>query len=274
MLRQVVKVNRIFGCSYKVKEGEYLTLYQYDMNDGYGHELNMPDKTSIGLKDKDLNLKCIGNDVHILFNVNPAISENTLIVSDSDYVRIKGTGNNYEFGIIKMFNFTDWKSSKDGVMSLQKHMADTNGLAKTDQRCFNLSSKIETYNTARQSGQILLFMMAFVIVLFCISADIIIHFKVKSEMEDEQKMFCGLFRIGITDKEGMRIVYNKNICYFLMPMLIGCFMGLFYNYAISSTYGYGMAGVICSLGISMLLLVIQFIMIKLYSRNELSIMSV
>lgn len=268
-LLAISEVNKVFGCSYKVKEGEYLTLYQYDLDDGYGHEVNMPDRMSIELKNTDLNLRCIGEDVRILLNVNPAISENTLIVSDNDYVRIKEESNNYEPGIIKMFNFADWKNSKDGVMNLQQHMADANGLDKSDQRCFNLSSKIEAYNTAKQSGQILLFMMAFVVILFCISADIMIHFKIKSEMEDEKKMFYGLFRIGITDKESMRIVYNKNICYYLIPMLIGCFIGVFYNYVVNGIYGYGMTGMKYSLCISILLLAIQFIIVKQYSKNEI-----
>jgi ABC-type antimicrobial peptide transport system permease subunit len=117
-------------------------------------------------------------------------------------------------------------------------------------------------------------MMAFVIILFYISADIIIHFKIKSEIEDEQKMFCGLSRIGITDKESMRIVYNKNVCYFLIPILIGCFIGVFYNYGVSSTFGYGMADIKYSLCISILFLVIQLIIVKQYSKNEIKVMGI
>lgn len=265
------EVNRVFGSNYSVGENEFITLYQYDLNDGYPHEKNMiiPDRVNIDMKDKDLNLRCIGREIRILFNDNPATADYTLIISDSDYARVKEQGENYRPGVLKMFAFPDWKSSKTGVDSLQQYMTATNGVKMSELKYYKVTSKIENYNTAKQSCQLLLFMMSFVITLFCLSADIMFHFKIKSEMEDERKMFAGLFRLGITDIELRKILYNKNKCYFLVPIPIGCVLGIFYSYAITNVNGYGLTSIYYCLCISLFLMTIQYLTTKWYTLNEI-----
>lgn len=271
-LLSVSEVNKVFGSNYSVGDNEYITLYQIDLNDGYPHEKNMiiPDKINIDMKDKGLNLNCIGREIRILFNDNPATADYTLIISDNDYTRVKEKGNSYRPGIIKMFKFSDWRSSKNGVDSLQQYMTAANGIKNSELKYYKLTSKIETYNTAKQSSQLLLFMMSFVIILFCISADIMIHFKIKSEMEDEKKMLTGLFRIGLTDKECMELINKKNLYYYLAPIPIGCIIGSFYVFTITNTNRYGLTGVKYSLSISLLLMLFQIIIVKYYSINEMN----
>jgi len=57
--------------------------------------------------------------------------------------------------------------------------------------------------------------MLFIVVLFFGASDVMIHFKIKAESEEEQRMLTGLYRIGVTAEEMLGMIRYKNVYYFL-----------------------------------------------------------
>ena len=74
--------------------------------------------------------------------------------------------------------------------------------------CFSLhmlSSKIETYSVAKQSSEVLTFLLLFVDILFLVAANICIFYKIKSELKEEKHIIYKLYRVGITDRKSTRL---------------------------------------------------------------------
>jgi len=53
--------------------------------------------------------------------------------------------------------------------------------------------------------------MFFIVVLFYGASNVMIHFKIKAEAEEEQRMLSSLNRIGVTSKEMLGMIRHKNI---------------------------------------------------------------
>ena len=85
-----------------------------------------------------------------------------------------------------MFNFSQWKDSGNAMQELQEKMSRMNELPMEDQSAYMLSSKIETYSVAKQSSEVLTFLLLFVDILFLVAANICIFYKIKSELKEEK----------------------------------------------------------------------------------------
>jgi ABC-type lipoprotein release transport system permease subunit len=262
------EVNQLAGCSYAVNQGEYLVIYQYDLKDGYAHQMNLTQNCKFNLGTEDLELKYAGQDVRILFNHNHGFADRTLVLNDEDYKRVEEQADGYYSGIIKCFSLDDWQNSKEGANVLQQTLSDRNHLDISGQFYYKITSKLETYETAKKSAQFLIIVLFFVMSLFYVSANAIIFFKIQGEMEDEERMYRGLFRIGISEKEMQNIIRYKNVFYCLIPLLFGCTIGTFYNYTTNTIAQYRIVGIeYCSI-ISAFLLSVQCGIIILLSHYE------
>lgn len=264
----VSEINRLSGSNYTVNPGEYLVIYQYDMRDGYEHEMNMSSTVNFDLNSGTLLLKYAGQDIKILLNGN-SFAEYTLLLNDADYKTMEEKEVGFIPGVVKCFAFSSWKDSGEGLEALQKALTAQNHCVDDDQeRYFRISSKLEEFRIGQQSSQFLIFVIAFVSLLFFISSDIIIYFKIKGEAEDEAVMYRGLYRIGISANETHVILERKNKIYFMQPLLYGVAAGVFFCFAVSSENGYGLAGVAFSAAVSVLLLTIQHFLLKYITGDE------
>lgn len=88
-------------------------------------------------------------------------------------------------------------------------MSRMNELPMEDQSAYMLSSKIETYSVAKQSSEVLTFLLLFVDILFLVAANICIFYKIKSELKEEKQIIYKLYRVGITDQELWKILFEK-----------------------------------------------------------------
>lgn len=118
-------------------------------------------------------------------------------------------------------------------------MSRMNELPMEDQSAYMLSSKIETYSVAKQSSEVLTFLLLFVDILFLVAANICIFYKIKSELKEEKHIIYKLYRVGITDQELWKILFEKNICYYFVSLIIAIFIGVFYSYSVNAIYDYG-----------------------------------
>lgn len=264
----VSEINHLTGADYKVNQGEYLAIYQYDLNDGYEHEMNISGSISFDLSTGTRLLNYAGSDVRILFNRN-SFAYMSLLVSDADYKTIEEQGKGFISGIIKCFTFSDFKDSGRGLTALSETLSSQNHCVDADQeRYFRISSKLEEYQTAEQSTQFLFFVISFTALLFYVSADVIIYFKLQGEAEDEKLMYRGLNRIGISGSEIHGILNGKNKLHFLLPAFFGAAVGIFFCFAVSLPNGYGLYGIAYAAVVSVFLLLVQVIVLICVTRTE------
>jgi hypothetical protein len=271
------EVNRLTGTDYIVKSGEYLVIYQYDLNDGYGHELDVSGTRSFDLRTGTLQLEYAGQDVRILFNNNHGFADKTLLLNDADYKTIEEgeKRNGYYSGVIKCFTFSDWRNSGQGLQVLQQSLSDQTSFVDASQKAyFKISSKLEAYETAQQSARFLIFVISFVVVLFYLAANVIIYFKIQGEAEEEKCMYRGLYRIGISGEEMWGILKRKNKLYCLIPLYTGSAVGVFFCFATSSLNGYGLSGIAFAAAVSAFLLLLQGLILICFTRCEEKILGV
>ena len=263
------EVNDKFGCEFKVAPGQFIQLFQYDENDGYEHDLQPVKKISVKCRDgSELHLELEGQENKILLNSCRSLADKTLIVNEQDYMKIKENSSEYMCETAVMYQFGDWQTSGTAIRELQESMSKQNSLSEEDQYVYTLSSKIESYETAQQSSEVLAFLLFFVDAMFFAAANISIFYKVKSELNDEKHIALNLYRVGITDKEFWNILTKKNGCYYLIPVLSAILIGVFYSYSVNSVYEYGKAGLICGLIVSCILLLVQVLIIWKVTKYE------
>lgn len=268
-LLPVSEVNKEFKCDYNVAEGKFLTVFQVDLKDGYGHEMSSPESVQFKCGNESLNLLSASADVRILFNRNPTFADRTLILSDNDYRKIASGCDQVWKGTMNLYSFADWKDSGKGVDAVQRYLSEKNQVRPSEEHYYKASSRFEAYTTARQSAEFLIFIMFFVVVLFYAASNIMIHFKVRAESEEEERMLSGLSRIGATSEEMLGMIRHKNLYYYLPQVVLGLFIGVLYNYKMNEFYGLGGKAAGYSLLVGISLLAIQFIGVIKYSRREL-----
>lgn len=271
-LLTVSEVNKEFQCDYKISKGEFLIVFQYDLKDGYKHEMIAPKMVTFNCGDEKVQLKSVGSDTRILFNRNPTFADTTLILNDEDYSKIASKSHEFWKGTMKLFSFDNWKNSTKGIDTVQKYLLEKNKVDQSKQKYYKASSRIETYNTAKQSAEFLIFLMSFIVVLFCIASHIMIHFKIKAEAEEEQRMLSSLYRIGVTEEEMLRMIQYKNMYYYMPQSIIGLLIGGFYVYAytVKELCGYGWKAAGYSLLIGLVVMMLEFVVARRYARRELS----
>ncbi|MGC7870203.1 FtsX-like permease family protein [Desulfosporosinus sp. SYSU MS00001] len=263
-------VNKEFGTSYQIPKGEFLTVFQFDFQDGYQHDLTLPSTVGFDCGKETMELKSAGSDVRILFNRNPTLADRNLVLNDADYREIAGQSSDYWAGVLKLYSFKQWQNSGKGIAAVQNYLLEKNRVDQAEQqRYFRATSRIESYTLAQQSAEFLLFVMFFVEALFCAASNIMIHFKIKAEEEEEQRLLSGLCRLGVTEEEMLTMIRHKNIYYFIPQLIAGLFMGSFYGYVVNEFYGYGWQAAGYSLLIGLGLAALQFVIVMRYSRREL-----
>jgi hypothetical protein len=263
------QANANFGCDYRIERGKFLSVFQYDLTDGYGHDLSAPEEVHFDCEASDLALTSSGQDVRILTNVNPAFADRTLVVSDADFSLIASGCRDYWRGTAKLYDFDRWEDSKGGVEAVQNRLLEANRVDQSEQRYFRASSRIEAYATARQSAEFLIFLASFVIALFLTAADVMIHFKIRTETEEERRMLLGLRRIGVTGGEMLEMIRFKNGAYFMPQAIFGLALGTFYSHSLSRNINSGWKATAFSLILGAPFVAFQGELTKKCSKREL-----
>ncbi|WP_411681863.1 FtsX-like permease family protein [Clostridium thailandense] len=258
------QVNSILKRNYNIKKGTFMTIFQYDLKDGYGHDLSSPEEMVIACNNKNIKLKSEGSKVDILVDKN-YMADRTIMVNNDDYEQIKNTSKDYGNVTLKLFNFEDWKKSGVIVDKLQRQLNELNYKNSQESKYYKISSRIEEYKTAQQSSLFLIVTVSFVVILFWFSANIILHLKLQLEFEDECGKYRNLYRIGMQEAETKRLILNKHYCMFIVPIFLGAIIAMFYNYSINAVSNYGWAAIkYCSI-VSIIVIIVQAIFVKIYT---------
>lgn len=262
----VSEINKKFGCDYQIEPGEFLNLFPYDMGDGYKHEL-IPVDSCIMLSGN--RLRSAGYDVRILWNQNPAFADRTLIVGDEDFAYAVQSSD-YWSGTIHMFSLEDWRASAGFVNGLQRLLQERSNVSeKEHERFYKASSKLDDFQRGKLSGDFLLFVMSFVILLLYLAQWILIHFRILAEREEMRRMVRSLRLVGTAKEEILQILRFKNRVRFLPQILTGWIgAGVLIYFSVRCMYGMGMLGECVSGGMALVLFLGTMIFIPGYSRRE------
>lgn len=236
----VTEVNQSFACDYQIEEGQFLNLFQYDPEDGYEHDMQPISAITLDGNEK---LYSVGSNMKILFNQNPAFADRTLIVSDSDFEKLKSDSQSWT-GLANLFIFNQWEGSYEGICAVKEYLKDSNQVDDAESRYYELSSKVEKYQEAEQSGQFLIFLMTFVIGLMLTAEFLLIHFRIQAEQEENSRAIHSLYMLGMTEKEVVKCLQYKNMLRFIPPLLLGILLSLVPSYYLNETYGMGIKGMI------------------------------
>ncbi len=263
----VTEINRDFGCDYQIQEGQFLNLFQYDLEDGYEHNIQPVSVVTIS---GDRKLRSVGTDVKILFNQNPTFADKTLIINDSDFAKLRADTPGGA-GIANLFQFQNWEDSYAGVSGVKGYLHENNPLDENEQLYYEISSKVEKYQDAEKSGEFLLFLMAFVIGLIIMAAFLLIHSCIQTEKEENSRAVCSLRLLGMTDKEIVKCLCYKNFLRFIPPAVVGTILSFLPSYYLNESYGMGTNGILAGIVFGVILAIGIFVVIRRYSEKEVKI---
>ena len=263
----VTEINRDFGCDYQIQEGQFLNLFQYDLEDGYEHNIQPVSAVTIS---GDRKLRSVGTDVKILFNQNPTFADKTLIINDSDFAKLRADTPGGA-GIANLFQFQNWEDSYAGVSGVKEYLHENNPLDENEQLYYEISSKVEKYQDAEKSGEFLLFLMAFVIGLIIMAAFLLIHSCIQTEKEENSRAVCSLRLLGMTDKEIVKCLCYKNFLRFIPPAVVGTILSFMPSYYLNESYGMGTNGILAGIVFGVILAIGIFVVIRRYSEKEVKI---
>ena len=260
----VTEINRDFGCDYQIQEGQFLNLFQYDLEDGYEHNIQPVSAVTIS---GDRKLRSVVTDVKILFNQNPTFADKTLIINDSDFAKLRADTPGGA-GIANLFQFQNWEDSYAGVSGVKEYLHENNPLDENEQLYYEISSKVEKYQDAEKSGEFLLFLMAFVIGLIIMAAFLLIHSCIQTEKEENSRAVCSLRLLGMTDKEIVKCLCYKNFLRFIPPAVVGTILSFMPSYYLNESYGMGTNGILAGIVFGVILAIGIFVVIRRYSEKE------
>ena len=263
----VTEINRDFGCDYQIQEGQFLNLFQYDLEDGYEHNIQPVSAVTIS---GDRKLRSVGTDVKILFNQNPTFADKTLIINDSDFAKLRADTPGGA-GIANLFQFQNWENSYAGVSGVKEYLHENNPLDENEQLYYEISSKVEKYQDAEKSGEFLLFLLAFVIGLIIMAAFLLIHSCIQTEKEENSRAVCSLRLLGMTDKEIVKCLCYKNFLRFIPPAVVGTILSFLPSYYLNESYGMGTNGILAGIVFGVILAIGIFVVIRRYSEKEVKI---
>ena len=237
-------LNNLTGNNFSVEKGKYICLLQINRNDGYIH------------KEQELKAYSINNVTYtsqekienILFNNLKVLNGSYyLIFNDEDYKEIKNSINSTLIGNIKLINFDDWSKSENVINNLTNELGNYNRLnteqffsnKNYDDMEFKPVSKIADYMLSKESNQLLIFLLCFVFILFFISSNLMIHFKLLTEFEQEKIKYEKLNKIGFSEKDISLNISKELSIIFLIPCIAGMCMGTYFIYLKILSIGIG-----------------------------------
>ena len=201
-----------------------------------------------------------------------------LIFNDEDYekIKIKTSINSNIIGNIKLINFDDWSKSENVINNLTNELENYNNLnadqffgnKNYDDMEFKPVSKIADYMLSKESNQLLIFLLCFVFILFFISSNLMIHFKLLTEFEQEKIKYEKLNKIGFLEKDiSLNISKELNII-FLVPCMAGTCMGTYFIHLKILSIGIGHFNEInYALGTGIIYTILELIFYIFYKKH-------
>jgi len=259
-------LNSTLGSRIQVEKDHFINLFQVVMDDGYQHDLYEMKQLEIKTTTGSYKYVSQGQMTEVLFN-RPPLAMAYVILNNSDYLKVKAEIDPIKISSIKLINFKDWYKTK-GILDTLSHELEIYNINNTrvspSDIMFKPVSRISDYLEHKQGGSFILFLFSFIGVLFFLSSGVILHFKLLIEFEREKIKYKKLYKIGITKKEISSTISKELKVLFILPVLIGSMVAIFYSY--SMLVGLEMSAIKYSLIFGLIYLGLQFVFYLLYKR--------
>lgn len=228
-------LNNISGLNLNVEKGKYICLIQINRNDGYSHneqELKTYNINNTTYTSQEKIEKMLVNNITMLNG------SYYLIFNDDDYKAIKASVNPIFIGNIRLINFDDWTKTETIVNNLTNELLNYNKTnteqffdnTNEDIREFKPVSKITAYKLAEEFNKFSIFLLCFVFFLFFMASNLMIHFKLLTEFEQEKVKYEKLSKIGVLEKEISISISKELSIIFLLPCILGMYLGIYCIY--------------------------------------------
>jgi len=262
-------LNSTLGSRIQVEKDHFINLFQVVMNDGYQHDLYEMKQLEIKTTTGSYKYVSQGQMTEVLFNRTPLLAMSYVILNNSDYLKVKAEINPIKISSIKLINFKDWYKTK-GILDKLSHELEMyneeNTRISPSDVVFKPVSRINDYLEHKQGGSFILFLFSFIGVLFFLSSAVILHFKLLIEFEREKIKYKKIYKIGITEKEISTIISKELKVLFILPVLIGTMVAIFYSYSMLTVTGKEMLAMNYSIILGLIYLGLQFAFYFIYKR--------
>lgn len=172
------------------------------------------------LKESNVPVRVHGVYPFMLFPEN-AIGTNVIVVSDFDFNLIDRPfeGSTYLDSYYRFFAFhvPDWTRTKTIGLEIEQIMTRAFVNNQLDSLPFNFTNPGLNYSIIRGTFSLLLFIGLMVAAVFLLAAGSFIYFKLYTNLEADKKQFAVLRRIGLTDREFVKIANRQLIPQFFLP---------------------------------------------------------
>lgn len=235
-------LNKILGYKFNIKPGYFINLNQIAEGTGYYQEAQDFPRINLDLKSKTMNFISQGHYNKVIFNTDvPIFSSKLIALNNSDYLGILKSSDRYDEGVIRLFKFKDWKQTQGVVdklnFELRKYNDKNSSQIGTDLDRLKVSSRIGTYKNNMKVGYFELFLLTFVVVIFIMASNVLLHFKLLMEFEAEKQKYKKIYKIGITKKEVSAVVNKELKISFFLPIAAGLGIAAFYIQIMCNLYG-------------------------------------
>ena len=260
-------LNSNLGSRIQVEKDHFINLFQVVMNDSYQHDLYEMKQLEIKTTTGSYKYVSQGQMTEVLFNRTPLLAMSYVILNNSDYLKVKAEIDPIKISSIKLINFKDWYKTK-GILDKLSHELEMyneeNTRISPSDIVFKPVSRISDYLEHKQGGSFILFLFSFIGVLFFLSSAVILHFKLLIEFEREKIKYKKLYKIGITEMEISRVISKELKILFILPVLIGTMVAIFYSY--SMLVGVEMSAIKYSIIFGLIYLGLQFAFYFIYKK--------
>ncbi|MGB3103100.1 MAG: ABC transporter permease, partial [Psychrobacillus psychrotolerans] len=150
-----------------------------------------------------------------------ALGDKSLIISDEDYGLI--TEPLYGHGLRESnityyaFHVSEWLRTKDVGTDLDRIMTQSMGTSNTNPNSFYFSNPGLNYSLIQATFSLLLFTGLLVAAVLLLAAGSFVYFKLYTDLERDKKQYDVLRRMGVTDRELVKIVNRQLIPQFFLP---------------------------------------------------------
>ena len=214
------------------------------------------------LEESSIPIQIIGVYERIIFP-SIAITDRTIIISDEDYELVTeplyGHGLRESNMTFYAFHVSEWLRTKDVGTSLDRIMSQTMGTSTINPNTFYFSNPGQDYSIIRATFSLLLFTGLLVAAVLLLAAGSFVYFKLYTDLERDKKQYDVLRRMGVTDKELVKIVNRQLIPQFFLPWGLAMVHSTF-SFMFLQAFWVDLAAV--SIAMEMLLVLIAFTIIQ------------
>ncbi len=268
-------INALTGSAYHVEQGHFLNLALVDQTDGYENNIPVMPTYDLKLASGKKTLLSQGSIVSMLFNRLPLLINGLqIIVSEQEYTALQAL-HPKDIGQLHLLNFKNWKQTAniDAKLNtaLTKYNKDNTDSwyddARQDAFAFGTTSRISEFTTLKQANQFIVFLLAFVGLLFVVSSAVVLHFSILMELEREKTKYRKLAKIGMTSKEASKMIVKPFRLLFFLPYVLSVVFATFYFVYMAKVINHKvLEPLVLSLLAGFIYLVLQLLFYLLYTR--------